>query len=65
MVKVTKKHASGGQEINPLDPRYVTMTGLWPVVVTTKACLATFCKRLAPSRATEGKRSPPNLLWLK
>ena len=28
MVKATKRHASGGQEINPLDPRYVSMTGL-------------------------------------
>ena len=38
---MTKKHASGGQEINPLDPRFVTVTGLWPVTVTIKNCLAT------------------------
>ena len=25
MVKVTKKHASGGQGINPLDPRCVNV----------------------------------------
>ncbi len=31
MAKVAKKHASGGQEINPLDPKCVTV----------KACLAT------------------------
>ena len=41
MVKVTKELASGGQGINPLDPRLVTVTGLWPVTVTIKICLAT------------------------
>ena len=46
MVKVTQKQASGGQEINPLDPRLVTMTGLWPVMVTIKVCLANF-RRIA------------------
>ncbi len=49
MVKVgVKSRASGGQEINPLDPRFVTMT------VTIKIRLATFCERLAPGRATGG-----------
>ncbi len=57
-VKVIKKHASGGQGINFLDPRFVTMTGLWPVMVTIKFYLPTFYKMLAPGRATGGKLSP-------
>ena len=36
MVKVGKKIASGGQEINPLDPKYVTVTDRWFVTVTIK-----------------------------
>ena len=41
MVKVgVKSRASGGQRINPLDPRFVTVTDLWSVTVTIKACLA-------------------------
>ena len=39
MVKVTKKHASGGQGIHPLDPRLVTVTGLWPIIFTIKSFL--------------------------
>ena len=54
MVKVTRKRASGGQEINPLDPRFVTGTDQRSVPVTVKVCLATFYKRLAPGRAAGG-----------
>ena len=57
MVKVTRKMASGGQEINPLDPRCVIVTDLWSVTITIKSYLATFCKRLAPGRATGGTLS--------
>ena len=34
-------------------------------MVTIKSYLATFCKRLAPGRATGGALSPHDLLWLK
>ncbi len=54
MIKVTKKHASGGQGINSLDPTCVTVTDQRSVTVTIKTCLATFCKRLAPGRAAGG-----------
>ena len=67
-VKVTRKKASGGQEINPLDPRYVSMTGQRPVMLTIKTCLATFGKRLAPGRATGGYTFTALVfynLWLK
>ncbi len=40
MMNGAEKRASGGQEINPLDPRFVTVTDLWSVTVTIKAYLA-------------------------
>ncbi len=36
MVKVTKKTGLRRPGTRPLDPRLVTMTGLWPVMVTIK-----------------------------
>ena len=53
MVKVIKKHASGGQGINPLDPKYVTVTDRWSVTVTIKTCLATFPKGWLPAGLLE------------
>ncbi len=38
-IKVTKNKAFGGQEINPLDPRFVTVTDQRSVTVIIKACL--------------------------
>ncbi len=53
MVKVTRKRASLGQEINPLDPRFVTETDLWAASVTVKVCLATVSKGWLPEGPPE------------
>ena len=69
MVKGAKKHASGGQGINPLDPTCVTVTDRWSVTVTIKTCLASPSyknwQKVGPGRATGGKLSRHGLLWLK
>ncbi len=53
MVKVTKKHASGGQGINPLDPRFVTVMDQGSITVTVNVCLATFSKGGLPAGPPE------------
>ncbi len=61
MVKVTKKHASGGQGINPLAATLVPMTGQRPVMGTIKICLATVTKGWLPAGPPEAILSPYGL----